>query len=253
MNKSDNIHIDHLSDIRLQKLIARYGYSSRRKAEELIRDGRVAVNGVVVKSLGTKVPEDSIIEIDGRVINKPVPLYYLMLNKPPGCLCSRYDPKGRPLIYNLIDKKYIESGIFTIGRLDFMSEGLILLTNDGDFAQKVGHPSGGIEKRYLISTAQDIPYKLIDTWKDGIYIKGKLYRIIDYDRVSSRDIIITLKEGKNREIRELFGIINIKILRLKRIAIGPLKLGKLPPGKVRLLSKREVKMIENWRGGESSN
>ncbi|MGQ9616709.1 MAG: pseudouridine synthase [Spirochaetota bacterium] len=252
MNKPDSIRSNHLSNIRLQKLIARYGYSSRRKAEELIMEGRVAVNGVFINSLGTKVSEDSIIEIDGRVINKPVTLYYLMLNKPPGWLCSRYDSRGRPLIYDLIDRKYIKSGVFTIGRLDFMSEGLILLTNDGDFAQRVGHPSGGIEKRYLISTAQDIPYNLIDTWKNGVYIKGKLYRIIDYERVSSRDILITLREGKNREIRKLFSILDIKIHRLKRVAIGPLELGNLPPGRVRVLSKSEIEMIENWGGGARS-
>lgn len=239
-----------MPSIRLQKLIARYGYSSRRKAEQLIREGRVLVDGDVVHTLGIKVSEDSIVEIDGEVINRAVSPCYLMLNKPPGRLCSRYDSRKRPLIYDLLDKNYRERGLFSVGRLDFMSEGLLLLTNDGDFAHRVSHPSSGITKKYLVLTDMDIPYKVIDSWKNGIYINRKLYTITDFKRITPREALIVLREGKNREIRELFNNIDIKIIRLKRIAIGTLELGCLPPGKFRELSESEIAMLKNWKGSE---
>ncbi len=229
--------------IRLQKLIARYGITSRRKAELLITEGRVRVNGRVVKKLGTKVPDYATIEIDQQVVNRKISPRYIMMNKPPGYLCSKARREGRSIIYDLIDSRYVENGLFSIGRLDMQSEGLLLLTNDGEFAQKVGHPSGGIVKKYLVLTDKNIPYNFIDGCKNGIYIKGERYSIQDYKKLGARKVVISLVEGKNREIRKLFSQIDLNVIKLKRIAIGPLELGSLSLGEVRELTQRELNKL----------
>jgi 23S rRNA pseudouridine2605 synthase len=232
-----------VSLIRLQKLIAHYGITSRRKAETLILEGRVRVDGEVIDALGTKVSDEALIEVDGVLINRDIPRVYLMLNKPPGYLCTAKERNGRPVVYDLIDKKYTHLGLFSVGRLDYMSEGLLLLTNDGDFAHTVAHPSGGIEKKYEVLTDQNIPYKTIAAWKNGLYIKGERYAIQDYRKVSLKKVILTLGEGKNREIRRLFESIHIKVVQLRRIAIGFLELGSLAPGQSRELTQEELKCI----------
>lgn len=225
--------------IRLQKLIARYGLASRRKAEELISQGRVRVNGQVVDRLGAKVPEDASIQVDGRTINRDIGKLYLMMNKPSRYLCTRYDPRGRALVYELLPQQIRESGVFTVGRLDFNTEGLLLFTNDGCFAHAVGHPSAGTVKKYVVETENPIPYNLIDGWKNGVYIKGETYRIAGYKRVSSHKAVVLLVEGKNREIRRLFRYISVRINRLVRVSVGPLELGDLPTGEWRTLTCRE--------------
>lgn len=229
--------------MRLQKLIARYGYTSRRKAEELIRQGRVRVDGEPVRRLGVQVSEDAVVEVDGRVINRDIGMVYLALNKPPGYLCSRADPRGRPLVYDLLPDWIRELGVYTVGRLDFHTEGLLLFTNDGDFAQAVGHPSGGITKRYLVEVDAPILYNLIDGWKDGVYIKGECYRIAGYKRLSACEVELVLVEGKNREIRKLFRHVSLGITKLTRVAIGPLGLGNLPQGSWRELSPDELRAL----------
>jgi len=235
--------IDIMSQIRLQKLIARYGYSSRRKAEVLIKEGRVRVNGVVKNCLGTKVLDSSVIEVDGQMINRNMRNIYLMLNKPAGYLCSRKDPAKRKLIYDIIDSKTINDGIYSVGRLDYMSEGLLLLTNDGEFAYRVSHPSRGVMKKYEVSTEKKIPYKSIAAWKNGVYIRGVKYVVSDIEKISSVKAIILLYEGKNREIRILFQSIPLQVRKLKRIAVGPLELGDLPVGGYRELTNTEIQKL----------
>ena len=229
--------------IRLQKLISYYGYSSRRKAEELIIAGKVRVNGLVASTPGIKVPGHSIIEIDGNIINKDIPELYLMLNKPAGYICTKKDPANRKNIYTLIKEEYNHFGIFSVGRLDYMSEGLLLITNNGQFSNSISHPSNEILKRYEVTTDKDIPYKSIAAWENGIYIKGIKYTIKEFEKITSRKVVISLYEGKNREIRRLFETLNIKVVQLKRITIGGLELGDLPLGKYRELSEEEVKMF----------
>ena len=229
--------------VRLQKLISRYGYSSRRKAEELILNGKVRVNGIITSELGVRVPEQSIIEIDGNIINRDIPAVYLMLNKPAGYICTRRDPDNRKDIYSLLDENYNNLGIFSVGRLDLMSEGLLLLTNDGELSYSISHPSNKIVKKYKVTANKDIPYNLIAAWKNGIYIKETKYTIKDFKKITSRIVVFSLYEGKNREIRRLFENISVKIVKLKRISIGPLELGDLPAGKYRELSNDEVRMM----------
>ncbi len=224
--------------IRLQRIIAGRGYTSRRKAERLILEGRVRVDGTVVDQPGTQFPWNAEIEIDGKRVGK-VPPVYIMLNKPIGYLCSKHDPEGRPLVYDLLDTVHRDAGVFSVGRLDYLSEGLLLFTNNGVFANAVIHPSSGILKQYLVSTYRDIPYKTIAEWKSGVYIKGVRYAIHRFKRISSKKVLLVLAEGKNREIRRLFESINLEVKRLTRVGLGPLKLGKLAPGTYRSLTREE--------------
>jgi len=229
--------------IRVQKLIARYGFASRREAEKLIADGRVRVNGVVIYEQGIRVDESSVIEIDGRVINREIRKTYLILHKPEKSLCARRDPFGRTLIYDLLDRKYRDVGLFSVGRLDYMSEGLILLTNDGEFAHRIMHPSGGLIKKYEVISDKEIPYKRIAAWKNGVYIRREKYTVTDIIPVSKKKVLISLTEGKNREIRRLFEHVDIPVKKLRRIAIGTLKLEDIPKGTHRELTEYEVKRL----------
>ena len=237
--------------VRLQKLISQCGYTSRRKAEKLITSGRVQVDGVIQKKLGIKVSSYSKIEIDDQVIKQNVKRVYYMLNKPSGFLCSKHDPFNKKLIYDLFDEKILKMGLFSVGRLDLSSEGLLLLTNDGLFANKISHPSGNILKKYEVTVNKNIPYKSIAAWKNGVYIKGVKYTVSDIKPISPAKAIITLNEGKNREIRKLFEHIKLDVKKLKRIAIGPLQLGNLPIGQYRELSDVEKKnLIETVEYGK---
>jgi 23S rRNA pseudouridine2605 synthase len=196
-----------------------------------------------VEQLGTKVSDGSLIEVDGVTVNRDIPHIYLMLNKPRGYLCSTREDDHRSIVYDLLDPSYRSYGLFSVGRLDYNSEGMLLLTNDGDFAHAVAHPSGGVLKRYEVTVSQNIPYKVIAAWKNGVYIKGESFSIHDFRKISSKKVILTLSEGKNREIRKLFSSIDIDIVKLKRIAIGSLDLGSLPPGRCRELTRNEITRI----------
>ncbi len=229
--------------VRLQRLIAMRGYTSRRKAEQLILEGRVRVNGTIIDRLGVKVNENSTVEIDGKPVCKAGGVVYLMLNKPPGYLCSRADPSRKPLIYDLVPDRYRSFGLFSVGRLDFLSEGLLILTNDGDFAQSVIHPSANILKRYVVETNKPIQNNLIDGWIKGVYINGELFSIRNYRILSPKKYEIILSEGKNREIRKLCAHFHIGVISLKRVAIGSLDLGRLPPGKCIELSERDKALL----------
>jgi len=230
-----------VSEQRLQKLIAKYGYASRRKAEELIKKGNVRVDGAVVDKPGFKLQQNALIEINGKIINREIPKVYLLLNKPDGCLCSRRDPHGRKTVYELLKKGYRNLGLFSIGRLDYMSSGLLILTNDGSLAHTISHPSSRIVKRYEVRTSKDIPYNLIDAWKNGVYIKGTRYRILDFTITGKKSITLELIEGKNREIRKLFENINVNVIKLKRIAVGSFELGDLASGQYREVSGSEMR------------
>jgi 23S rRNA pseudouridine2605 synthase len=201
------------------------------------------VNGEVKNRLGTKVHDSSVIEINGKVINRHIKNIYLMLNKPPGYLCSRNDRWKRKLIYDLIDIETVKEGIYSVGRLDYLSEGLLLLTNDGEFAYRISHPSRGIMKKYEVSTEKKIPYKSIAAWVNGVYIKGVKYKVSEIEKINSVKAIISLHEGKNREIRILFQSIPLQVRKLRRIAVGPLELGDLPVGKYRYLTETEIQRL----------
>ena len=240
-----------MTEVRLQKLIARYGYASRRSAETLITEGRVRVNGQTVTKLGVKVPAGAMVEVDGQLINKQVPRVYMLMNKPVGYVCSKKDPQGRKTVYELLSEETRRAGVNTVGRLDYMSEGLLILTNDGEFAHRIAHPSGGILKKYEVTTKEHIPYNLVDAWKKGVYIKGTRYRIEDYERLADERVRVSLFEGKNREIRRLFASIHVDVVTLKRVAIGSLSLVGLPTSRCRKLTPGEMhEFLQDYRSHE---
>lgn len=228
---------------RLNKLLAHAGVGSRRQCDDLIRAGRVAIDGVVVRELGTRVNGESArIAVDGHPIRTERPVYWL-LNKPRGVLCTNYDPAGRPLAVDLIPQ--VEQRVYTVGRLDEASEGLLLLTNDGDLAHKLMHPRFGIEKTYLVQVHGDPSPDDCRKLLTGVFTSEGRLRAKRIKRMKKQKdstwLRITLNEGKNREIRRMLARLGHKVLTLRRIAIGPVKLEHLPRGKSRRLDAHELR------------
>jgi 23S rRNA pseudouridine2605 synthase len=209
----------------------------------LILQGRVRVNGQTVTLLGTKVAPDSDVRVDGVPVRAEKNRYYLAMNKPPGYLCSSRDPQGRSLALELLPPDITER-LYTVGRLDYRSSGLIFFTNDGDFAARISHPGSGIEKEYLIEAAGPIPDRTIEEFCHGISIEGETYRARTIERLGGRSLKIVLIEGKNREIRRVFSYFHLSPRLLKRVRIGPVGLGNLEEGKTRPLTEKELHQLE---------
>lgn len=233
---------------RLQKILAQAGVASRRKCEELILAGKVEVNGEVVTELGTKAdPDTDEISVSGRAIKAQQKLY-LMLNKPKGVITSATDPEGRKVVTDYI--KGIKERVYPVGRLDYDSEGLLLLTNDGELAQKLTHPSHHVPKTYL-ATVEGIPHgDSLDKLRRGIQLEDGMtapaeldYYDVDQEKKQAT-IRITIYEGKNRQVRRMFDAISHPVKRLKRIAMGNLYLQNLKRGLYRHLTKSEVNELK---------
>jgi 23S rRNA pseudouridine2605 synthase len=230
---------------RLNKLLAHAGVGSRRKCEGLINAGRVTVDGRVVRELGTKVePGKQRVAVDGQPIRQERPVYW-MLHKPRGYLCTNYDPARRPLALDLVP--HISQRVYTVGRLDEASEGLLLLTNDGELANRLMHPRFGVEKTYLVQvvgnpTAEDLRQLLKGVYLSDGHVKA---RSVKRERKSGASVWlrIVLNEGKNREIRRMLARLGHKVLRLRRIAVGPVQIGSLASGKARRLTGAELEAL----------
>lgn len=231
--------------IRLQSYLAKCGVGSRRGCEELIIQGRVMVNNRKVTELGTKVNEDDIVYVDDMLAEPEERNYYYALNKPRGYVCTNYDPNETAYARDLIDVPE-KSLLFNVGRLDKDSQGLILFTNDGDFANLIMHPSSETEKEYIVRTDLEILKKDMDDAYRGLI---RPYRIKSYRILGKRDASVVLTEGKNREIRNMFEAMGYEVKRLTRIRIGHIELGELGLGKYRKLTKSEVNsLIEDAKG-----
>lgn len=242
-----NLPVDESSQkekIRLQVFIAHCGVASRRAAEKIITDGRVSVNGSVVTELGTKVSSDDVVLVDGNAIQLEEAKRYILLNKPSGYVCSLADEKDRPVAASLLKPTFSER-LYNVGRLDMFSSGLIIFTNDGEFAARLSHPSAELEKEYVVDTSLPIPRTLADEFKKGIRIDDVFYRCLDAEQLNARRMRIVLIEGKNREIRRVFEVKQIGIKSLNRIRIGNLLIDGLKPGEFRELSKTEVENLLN--------
>ena len=232
------------SGTRLQVFLAHAGLASRRAAEGIIAAGRVSVNGVVVSAQGSKVfPGDTVL-VDGKPLQAESRRCYLALNKPPGYICSSSDPQGRPLALDLLPREKNQR-LYNVGRLDFLSCGLIFFTNDGDFAARLGHPGSGLEKEYIVEATGHIPDETALAFERGITIEGEYYRAHTVQRMGSRALRIVLIEGKNREIRRVFSHFHLHPSRLRRVRIGPVKLGSLAEGASRPLTKQELEKLGN--------
>lgn len=232
--------------MRLNLYLARAGIGSRRACDRHIEAGEVEINGRRVTKLGTQVHVSDEVRFRGSIVEPVSTSVYIALNKPPRVLCSNKDPEGRPLAVDLV-KHDFSTRLFTVGRLDFLSCGLVFLTNNGEFAQAVMHPSSGIEKEYLVETKDPVPEDLLERYRKGIYIDGERYKAESYHLRSSRKVTLTLVEGKNREIRRVLMYGRIKIKRLRRVRIGHVHLKGIPQGAYRHLSADEVRQFMKQR------
>jgi 23S rRNA pseudouridine2605 synthase len=237
---------------RLQKVLAAAGFGSRRHCEELILAGRVTVERTVVTELGTRVdPAAQKIFVDGERIKVERKRYFLLC-KPTGVVCTAHDPAGRTKAIDLVPKDF--GRLFTVGRLDENSEGLLLVTNDGELAHRLAHPRFQVERRYRVLVAGQPTSKVFDELKQGIYFTEGKFRVRDVRRVGSKGqstiLELTLTEGQNREIRRLLARVGHKVMALMRVAFGPLLLGTLQPGAYRELSHHEVKSLQEFADGK---
>lgn len=227
---------------RLQHYMALCGVASRRASEAIIQEGRVTVNGVAVTELGTKVSLSDEVCVDGKQISMEEVKRYVLLNKPAGYVCSLSDEKGRPVAADLLKDTYSER-LYNVGRLDMFSSGLILFTNDGDFAKILSHPSAELEKEYIVDTSVPLPRNLAQEFMDGVRIDGVFYRCKDAVELNSHRMRIVLVEGKNREIRRVFESHEIGIKRLMRVRIGNVGVSGLQFGQFRDLTGDEVRSL----------
>ncbi len=229
---------------RLNKILAAAGLGSRRKVEELIEQGRVEIDGQVVTDLACKVEPAAVkIKVDGSLLRKSRTVYYA-LNKPPGVLSTNYDPSGRMRVIDLVPDK---DRVFSVGRLDQSSEGLMLLTNDGELAQRLAHPKFKIQKAYFVVVSGQMDEDELNKLRKGVHLAEGFARIdgatIKKVRKGCTELEIVLSEGKNREIRRILARAGHKVVLLRRIAIGPLRLGQMPVGASRTLTSSEVKAL----------
>jgi len=228
---------------RLQKIIAAAGIASRRAAETLILQGRVSVNGVVVTGLGTKADASrDDIRVDGKLISTDVDKVYLMLNKPRGYVTTLKDPEGRPTVAELLQG--LEERVFPVGRLDYDSEGLLLLTNDGDFAQRIQHPRYGIPRTYRVKVRGQLARHARKDMEGGVELEDGFFKpdAVRVEKMNPKSswVVLTIREGRNRVIRRLFDALGYPVARLIRVSLGGLPLGSLREGELRALKKGEI-------------
>ncbi len=231
--------------VRLQKYLSEAGVASRRAGEQLILAGRVAVNGETVRQLGTKVdPAQDTVTVDGQTARLRRKIY-LALNKPPGVVCSRKDEMERPTIYSLLPKEW--GHLHSVGRLDFNSEGLLFLTNDGALSLRLTHPRYGVRKKYLATVEGRVEPEMLHRFLAGVWYEAEKFKAENARLVSagrSQSVVeLELAEGKYREVRRLFESQGRTVKRLQRIQIGRIKLGELRPGKWRTLTEPEIKSL----------
>ncbi|NLT18912.1 MAG: Ribosomal large subunit pseudouridine synthase B [Firmicutes bacterium ADurb.Bin080] len=240
--------------MRLNRYLSLTGISSRRKAEQFILEGKISVNGEVVKLLGTQINEDKdVVRIDGEIINYiPKECFtYLVFHKPKGCLCTASDDRNRKTIFDYINID--KTRLFSVGRLDYNTEGIILLTNDGEMANKLMHPSYEIPKKYSVKINSSISESELAQLRKGVLLDDGHKTLPAKIRVTEKlkeatKLDVTIKEGKNRQIHRMFKAIGKEVIFLKRTDYGPIHLGGLSRGSFRPLSNMELEMLRSVLG-----
>lgn len=234
--------------MRINKYLAQCGLSSRRNCELFVTEGKVKVNGHVVTDLATDVKENDVVVVNGQKMAPIAEHIYIMLNKPKGYVCTTNDELGRKTVLELLNEKYKGKRVFPVGRLDFETEGLLLLTTDGDLSNRLMHPHNEIPKTYVAKIEGEIEERDLDILRGGVLLDGVKtnkckVRLLDFKEGMSRiEVIIT--EGRNRQVRRMFESINREVVFLKRTAIGDLKLGGLYRGVSRELKPEEVDYLK---------
>lgn len=231
--------------MRLNKFLAGCGVASRRKCDELISEGKVEVNGVKVDSLGLKIDEKKDkVTVEGKAVKLPSSFVYIKLNKPKGYACTASDEKGRKTIYDLVE---CEERLFSIGRLDYDTEGLIILTNDGNFANQVAHPRYKMEKEYRVTVEGEIKESELAVMRKGVVVEGQRMPAARVEWLSFENgftkLSVIIDEGQNRQIRRMFEAIGHQIKLLKRVRIGEVRLGGLKRGEYRDLTEAELNLL----------
>jgi 23S rRNA pseudouridine2605 synthase len=234
----------HMAEMRLNKIIADAGITSRRGADELIMDGRVTIDGHQVRELGAKFDPDKVkVAVDGETIVRSMSKTYLVLHKPKGVLSTMFDAEGRPSLADFIDLR--TERLFHVGRLDKDSEGLILLTNDGDLTFRATHPSFGLEKTYIIEFDGKLPTGVDKVLLKGIELEDGMGRVLNFKHLSPQWIEVTIHEGRYHIIRRLMEAVGVDVLRLIRTNFGPISLGETPEGRWRDLNSSELISLQN--------
>ncbi|MCF7847875.1 MAG: rRNA pseudouridine synthase [Kiritimatiellales bacterium] len=247
--------MDSPPPIRLQKYLADCGLGSRRACEKLIVAGDVAIDGHVVKELGTKVdPSVQRVTCNGKPVAKEAPVV-LLVNKPVRVICTSQDPQGRPTVLELLSD--LPERVYTVGRLDFMSEGLLIVTNDGELAHSLTHPRYHVEKVYRIWINKSLTFQQLEKMKRGLPSEGETLKVLNIEEGSQGrkgfEYTITLGEGRNRHIRRMMDFFDVKIFQLQRISIGPLRLDNLKPGEWRTAKPSELKQLRKLIGEAKKN
>lgn len=232
--------------MRLQKFIAQCGIASRRSAEKIIESGRVRVNGEIVDYMGCVIdPDKDIVEVDGRRIEEEIQKYYIMLNKPKNYVTTVSDDLGRPTVMQLVTD--INARIYPVGRLDFDTTGLLIMTNDGDFANILAHPSHVVNKVYIARIDKPLDEEQIKTLCTGVELDGVMTAPAKAENIKRPqkgfEVKITIHEGRNRQVRRMLESVGANVMSLKRISVGSLTLGNLPEGKWRRLSDAEINKL----------
>ncbi len=237
--------------VRINKALADAGVCSRRKAEELITSAKVSVNGNIVTELSFKVLPHDVLCVDGQEVKRSLTRCYLLLHKPVQTMCTASDPEGRDTVFDILPEKWRNKRLFSVGRLDYFSEGVLILTDDGDFAQKLSHPSHNFTKTYRVLIREEVSPALLKTMQSGMTLKeGEKLAPVEVQVVrppnaqtSTTLLEMTLSQGINRQIRRMCRDLGLTIFKLIRIAQGPVLLGDLEAGAVRELTKAEIKAL----------
>jgi 23S rRNA pseudouridine2605 synthase len=236
-----------MGQMRLNKIIADAGITSRRGADELIESGRVSVDGITIREMGSKFdPELVEVMVDGETITRSMSKSYLVLHKPKGVLSTMYDPDGRPSLSDFIDLR--KERLFHVGRLDKDSEGLILLTNDGDLTFRATHPSFGLQKTYIIEHEGKLPAGVDKILLKGIELEDGMGRVLTYKELSPTWLEVSIHEGRYHIIRRLMEAVDVQVLRLIRTNFGPISLGDTPEGRWRNLNEGELTNLRKVLG-----
>lgn len=222
---------------RLNKYIAECGICSRRKADEMIASGKVKVNGKIITELGYKINENDNVSVDNKLIKREENKVYILLNKPKGVVTTLQDEYNRKKVTDLVNEK---ERVYPIGRLDKDTSGLLILTNDGEFANRLMHPKNEINKTYVVKTDSLVTDEKIEKLRKGVDIGGYVTKEAKVEKISNNELEITIHEGKNRQVRRMCACVNINVVELKRIKYGKLTLEGIETGKYRYLTKDEI-------------